>query len=279
MNNTIGVVAPNSVIGRNFIDFIEDEYKVITIGRNNCDIYWDLSDGRLKELPKDIDCIISFAGIIFADSDEEIIRMIEVNTVGALKICMAAEKIGVKHVIIISSISSILSSTSDYYGYYSLSKKYAEKIVDFYGKNHDISICVVRPSQVFGCDDKYGKSQKLLYEIIHAACENKDIVFWGRNDAIRNYIYDKNLFNMLKEIIARRHQGVIDVINKKNYTLSEIASGICEAFDSTSEITFDGTKKDISDNGFFLRKDYFLLWDVPYVDFFEAIKAISVIYK
>ena len=139
--------------------------------------------------------------MMHANSDREILDMISTNVNGLIKLCIAAKRSSVQQIIYISSISAVLSENSKYFGYYSLTKKQAEEAARLYCKKNQMRLCILRPSQIFGDDEVYSKTQPLLYAMMRNAIKNKPITFYGTKDVLRNYIYADNLFLVIKKAI------------------------------------------------------------------------------
>lgn len=273
------VTGPTSAVGSNFIKFVETKYKIVTLGRRESDIIFDFTGNDIPVIPEGVDSIVHFAGMLSAKDDNEILSMFHLNVSGLLKICMAARQSGVKQVIYISSVSAAISKESEYYGYYSLTKKQAEEQAALYCRQYQISLCIIRPSQIFGKDHSYAKSQSLLYLMMQNAAKNKPVNIYGSYDAVRNYIYADNLFFIIDKAIEVCSADKIDVIDERNYKLSEIANIIIETFDSKSSVLFLNDKPDISDNGFFSKENYFVKWDIPFIDFEEGIEIMSAYFS
>lgn len=271
----IVVTAPTSAVAGNFIKHIEKKYEIITVGRHASDIKYDFSSGDELFLPEGISSIIHFAGILHAETDEEILEMSSVNVGGALKLCMAARNSGIKHIVNISSISATLPQESMYYGYYSMTKKQGEETAMLYCRGNGLTLCTIRPSQIFGTDKAYAKAQPLLYLMFNNAKQGNDICIYGRHDAIRNYIFADNLFNLIDAVIERHAGGTIDAIDSKNYRLSETADMIVKAFGGDSKVRFLDDKPDIEDNGFYLGKDCFKEYGIPFIEFNDAIRIVA----
>lgn len=267
----IAIVAPTSTVARNYISYLGDKYDVLTVGRRNSDIIFDLVRDDVLDFPEGLDTVINFAGVLHADSAGEICNMVAVNVSAMLKICEAASCSGVEHLILISSINATLPENSRYYGYYSLTKKQGEELVDIYCKKMGLKLCIIRPSQIFGTDQRYGKVQPLLYMMIKNALENKPITIYGNYDARRNYIFSDNLFQVINESVERKFIGIIDAVSPDNFTLSETAGIISTVVGSSSKVIFLKDKQDMEDNAFYAHKDVFKEWNLPYIPFEEAI--------
>ncbi len=273
------VSAPTSAVGGNFIKYLGDRYKVVTVGRRESDIIFDFARDTNLKIPGDIDAIVHFAAASDSSSDAAIMEMIQTNIAGVLKVCMAAKRYGVGFVVCISSISAAYPETSEFYSFYSLTKKQMEETAKLYCKKNNIKLCIIRPGQIFGEGYGYEKNQPMLYTMIRNAMENKQISIYGTHDAIRNYIFADNLFKLVEEVIERQAEEMIDAIDPQNYRLSEVAEIIIDKFKSSSEIVFCEEKPDIQDLPVISKPDemenFFLKWKVPFIGFEKAMGLVS----
>lgn len=268
----VAIIAPTSVVARNYIAHVGNKYDILTVGRRDSNIIFDLARDENLILPKGIDVVINFAGVLHADSDDEIQNMVATNVLAMIKICEAARKVGVRHIILISTINAVLSETSYYYGYYALTKRQGEELACLYCKKMGIKLCIIRPSQIFGPDPGYGKIQALFYTMIKNALRHQPIFIYGSHDAERNYIFSGNLFCVIDEAIDRESEDFIEVISPENVTLSEVARTIVKMIGSSSEISFQKDKQDIKDNAFFAEINIFEKWSLPYIPFGESLR-------
>lgn len=130
----IGVVAPTSVVASNYIAHIEGKFQYVTIGRRCSDIIFDIANDDNLLIQYDIDSVIYFAGVLFAKTGTDVCDMIDVNISGVIKVCEAVKKTKGCHLIFVSSINATLNDDSQYYSYYSLTKKCGEEIVKLFCK-------------------------------------------------------------------------------------------------------------------------------------------------
>ncbi len=269
------VTAPTSAVGSNFIKYVENKMEIITVGRRNSDIIFDFLKNDNLVLPDKADSMIHFAGMLHAQDDSDILEMIGTNVLGTLKVCIAAKKNDVKQVILISSMSAVLGRNSAYYNFYSLSKKQAEETARLYCKENGIALCIVRPSQIFGNDWRFSKAQPLIYHMIKCAIKNDPIKIYGSHDALRNYIYADNLYEIL--VYAAEHclEEDIDAIDKRNYSLKEVADIIVKAFHSDSKVYFLPDKADVPDNPFYTKDDFYAKQGIRFIGFEEAMRKIK----
>lgn len=268
------VTAPTSTVASAFIKYASDNYSITTVGRRKSQIYFDFASDKELTLPQHADAIIHFASVLYARTDEEILDMINTNVRGLVRLCIAAKQNGIKQLVYISSISTKLKEDSEYYGFYSLTKRHAEETARLYCKKNQIKLCIIRPSQIFGNEEGYARHQSLLYMMIRNAAENKPIFIYGTHDALRNYIYVDNLLRIISKAIDLCSDEDIDVLDPRNYTLSEAAAIIINKFHSKSEIIFMKNRPDISDNPFYGSDNYFEKWGIEFTDFDRGVEMI-----
>lgn len=274
MKKKIIVTAPTSVIAQNYVKYLDNKYDLVTVGRRNSDIVFDFAKDEWLNIPDGADALIHFAGMMYANSFEEICEMVNTNVAGLIKVCAAAKRYRAKQIIYISSISATLFEDSLYYGYYSLTKKQGEELAALYCKKEGLKLCIIRPSQIFGPNPDYGKTQPLLYLMIKSALENKPVTIYGKKDVLRNYIYADNLFRIIDEAMERQSEDIINAISPENISLSDAAKIIIDVMGSSSEIVFLKDKPDMEDNAFYADLNYFERWHVPFVPFEEAMEQV-----
>ena len=230
-----------------FFEFAE----VITAGRAGCDVHLDLSDPVEKiELPEDIDVVINTAASFGGESFEKIYQAENVNVLGVLKLCAACTKAQAKHLVLISSIFACLNKESSFYNIYSLSKKQADELAQLYSSAFGLPLTILRPSQFYGVGDAYRKHQPFLYTIIDKAANDEDILIYGSNDAMRNFIHVEDVARIIAIVIQRKIEGAFACMNIKDVSYSEVAAAAIEAFGSKSKIKFMTEQPDIPNNIF-----------------------------
>lgn len=274
MKKKIIITAPTSVVARNYIKYLDNKYDLVTVGRKNSDIIFDFAKDEQLHIPDGADAVIHFAGVMHANSPEEICEMVNTNIAGLVKVCAAAKRSKAKQIIYISSINATLFENSLYYGYYSLTKKQGEELAALYCKKEGLKLCIIRPSQIFGPNPDYGKTQPLLYLMIKNALENRAITVYGNKDVLRNYIYADNLFRIIDEAVERQSEDIINAISSENISLSNVAKLIIDVMGSSSEIVFLKDKPDMEDNAFYTEVNYFEKWNVPFVPFEDAMEQV-----
>jgi nucleoside-diphosphate-sugar epimerase len=225
--------------------------EVITAGRSGCDVHLDLSDSEEKfVLPKYIDIVINTAASFGGNSFEEMLQAENVNVLGVLKLCQSCTKSQIKQLVLISSIFACLDKSSRFYSIYSLSKKHSDEVAQIYSSMFGLPLTILRPSQFYGVGESYRKHQPFLSTIIDKAENDEDILIYGSNDALRNFIHVEDVAKIIALVIQRKIEGTYACMNIENVSYSEVASAAIEAFGSKSAIKFVRGQPDIPNNIF-----------------------------
>lgn len=276
MKNVV-VVGGTAALAKYLIPELSKEYNIISMGRNNCDIYCDLSDSlESLHFPEETDVVILVAASFEGITDGEMIQTIEVNALGTLKVCMAAYRARVRHIIVISSMSATLEKKSPYYSVYSISKKHSEDLAAYYCDSKSLSLTILRPSQIYDAKGEFRSHQPLLYVMADNAEIGNDISIYGANDAMRNYIHVEDLVQIIGFTIKTECVGIYSCINPRDIKLSDIAQAAFSAFNKGGNLVYLEEKNDIQHNVFFIDTSlYDKIGYYPKVDIFEGMKRLS----
>jgi nucleoside-diphosphate-sugar epimerase len=236
--------------------------EVITAGRAGCDVHFDLNDPVEKiELPNNIDVVINTAANFGGKSFEEMYQTESLNVLGVLKLCQSCTKAQIKHLVLISSIFACLDKSSPFYSIYSLSKKHSDEVAQLYSSVFGLPLTILRPAQFYGVGEAYRNHQPFLYTIIDKAENGEDILIYGSNDALRNFIHVEDVAKVVALVIRRKIEGTYSCMNVQNVSYSEVAAAAIDAFGSKSTIKFVKEQPDIPDNIFDLDDSLFRLID------------------
>jgi len=256
------IVGGTSSLARALKPVLSEFAEVITAGRTGCDVHLDLS-GPVEtiDLPKDIDVVINTAASFGGKSFDDIFQTESVNVLGVLKLCQACTKAQTKHLVLISSIFACLDKNSDFYSIYSLSKKHSDEVAQLYSSTFGLPLTILRPSQFYGVGEAQRKHQPFLSKIIDKAENGEDILIYGSNDALRNFIHVEDVARIIAQVVLRKVEGVFVCANIKNVSYSEIATVAIEAFGSKSTTKFVKDQPDIPNNIFEMDNTLFRLID------------------
>lgn len=199
--------------------------------------------------PRNIDTVIHIAASFGGKTYPEFKDAINTNVLGTLKVCQLSKELDIKHFILISSLSVCLPITSPYYTPYALTKKQAEEVTSLYCKNNKIDFTILRPSQIYGDNKSFAKQQPFFYHILEKAKNGEDIYIYGKNDALRNYIYVEDLNQIILQTIEKI-LGVFYCGTMKDVSYSTIAKNALQEYSKNGKVKFLRDKKDIINNIF-----------------------------
>lgn len=245
------IVGGNSSLAQVLRPVLSSFAEVLTAGRSGCDMVLDISWGDEEiDLPEDLDTVINLAAHFGGKDFAGVLGAEQVNVIGALKLCEAARRAGVGHIVLVSTIFAGLREDSAFFSSYALSKRHAEDVARLFCTSHNLSLTILRPAQIYGVGEAFRKHQPFLYNIIDKAENNEEIVFYGSNDAQRNLIHAEDVADVIAQLVRLRILGLHSCPSLTNVSYSEIAAAAINALGSLSHVRFAADKPEILDNGF-----------------------------
>ena len=254
------LIGGSSSLAGVFVPALSPFADVLTAGRSNCDLELDLRwDPKHFKIPSGIECVVNLAANFGGHDFESMLSAEETNAVGVLKLADACRKAGVNHFIQISSIFAELNENSQLFNSYALSKRHAEELLILYRQNTGYPTLVLRPSRIYGEGETFRRHQPFLYALLDKAQANQNIVLNGNNDAIRNFIYCRDVAEIVLRAIQVRLEGVFQCAATTNLRMSQIAAAAIAACGSSSKILFNREEVDIPDNPLEVNDELFHL--------------------
>ena len=271
------IVGGTSTLGKYLKEYLSGSYEILTAGRKNCDVIFDLGDSSSNfKIPDDLDVVINTASQFGGHSDEQILETETINVLGTLKLCQASVRTKAKHFIFISSIYSSFPRNSGNFNIYALSKKHAEEVAELYCSTHGMSLTIIRPCPLYGTHDGFRVHQPFFYSIIDKAERGEDIPLFGTNDPVRNYLYIDDLLEVISRVISGKTEGVYSCCHTADTTYSQIANAAFAAFQSNGKVYYVKDKPNIPDIIF--DKDLTIYEKInffPRISIGEGIKKIA----
>lgn len=271
------IIGSTSVIGRALKSKLASVGTVYTAGRRSADFLLDLAEWRtVPEIGDGYDVVIHVAADFSGQHDEDLVRAEVVNAVGTLTACRLAQKSGAHHFVLISTFFSLLPIDNPYFGSYALSKRHAEEVAQLFCANQRLTFTVLRPSQVYDMAGECRHHQPLLYAMVDHAENGEDIVIYGNNDAVRNYIYLDDVVEIVRRVVDANLAGTFNCLYPRSVRLSEIANATFAAFSKGGGVQFDGNRPDLAD--ITVEPDaalYDAISFVPEVDIVEGMRRIQ----
>lgn len=273
MKTKILLIGGNSALAKYIKkEFENDNFQIITAGRNNCDIYIDITEPF--EIPADIDTVINFAALFASKTDDDFRNIIDTNIKGSINVCIASKNI--KHLILISSIYADLSEQDAYYTDYSITKNCADKMVKYYCKLNNINLTILKPSQIYGTQSEFRRNQPLFYTIIDRIRNGEDINIYGTNNALKNYINAFDLSEIIKKVIKQSVYGEFKCLYPKNIKILDIVRIAEMVYNTKVKVNILRDKPNIVDNVFeFDDTLYKIINYYPKIDIRKGIELLK----
>lgn len=273
----IAIVGGTSALARRLIPLLREGNEVVTLGLGECDVPCDLlGPVDAIRIPEGTAAVVHVAAAFGGATDGEILQTVETNAVGTLKVCMAAKKAAVRHLVLVSSLSAQLPDSSPYYGIYSITKRQAEELAADYCRRNSISLSVLRPSQLYAENEAFRLHQPLIYQMADCAERGQDIPIYGRHDALRNYIHADDMARIVRGVLEKGCGGLFPCTFPRDVTLSEVAAAAQQAFGQGGKVVFLPGKPDIPDNVFGNGTElYDQMGFRPEVDVWEGMRRLA----
>lgn len=246
----IAVCGYSSSVGQYFIRKYEKEFEFIRLGRkDDADVIIDLSQRTMSgntDLLYGCQALINLAAQTRESDLDEVEEMLAVNVMGPVFLAEIVRKYRIGQFLHMSSISAIYDKTDRYYGFYAISKKSADEMLELYCRRNNIRLCILRPTALFG-DDSFSKHQVLLYHFIQCVKNNKPIQIYGNTDARRNFIHVSTLAEVIRGVLTERIEGLYNVVNQKNDSLTEMIDALNQFYHGDSTVEFLPDKPDVDE--------------------------------
>ncbi len=248
MKGSVLVIGNTSVVGGYLGQYLHNNCEVRFAGRAGADFFLDLGNPDFSVFKgKNFDFIIHTAADFGGESFEDYIRAEQINVVGTLHVCRLAEMVGAKHLTILSSFSAELEEENPGYNIYALTKRQADEAASLYCAKHNISLAILRPTQLYDAQGLCRKHQGLIYTIIDNAQASKTIALYGANDVLRNYLYIDDLCEIVWRVAEEEVTGTYQCAYPECVSVGTLAKIAIECFGTEAKIEFQADKPDLPD--------------------------------
>lgn len=273
MKNRILITGDSGHIGGELAKSLASKYDIVGISRSSgFDITLVDSIATLKG---SLNIIIHCAASFLDDTIDSMLQNEMVNSIGTLNICKLAAEKHCKHFIYISSISALNDYKSDLNNSYGISKRHGEDNVRQFCEHNKIAYTILRFSQIYDNEKKAIKHQQMLYRLIELIAENREVVLYGENNPLRNYIHIDDVVEIIKRVVALNLAGEYYCVHPKSETILGLIKKIGNVMKTEPVVRIDLSRENIKD--IFLPEDWSLYKMInyyPVVDLNDGIKRI-----
>ena len=223
---------------------LNGKYDIKTAGRHGSyDYYMDLTEKinepLCPEISEQFDVIINCAAVIKGGP----LLCELVNAVGAIRIAELCKRIQCPYMMDISTIAAITSGKkSDAYG---MSKRQGSQFVRLFSRENQFKYITLRLSSLYDEEGKSISTQALFYHILKTVKAGKELVFWGKCDVKRSFMFADDVVRVIDKAIEKEICGTWNCVHPDIYTLTDIARIAGRVFGKEAKFVFDKTKDDI----------------------------------
>jgi len=240
------IVGATSLVGSRIVRNLAGKYAFhLASRRGHSNLTVDLATIQPLVFPRAYSVVIHCAAAFGGDSPEDMIRNEVVNSVGALRVALAAKEARCRHLIYIGSIFSCDSPSNSHFNSYGISKLHGHENQQAVCHKGGVKFCSLWPSQLYDNECIGRKHQAALYSMVDRAREGKDIVINGKTDPLRNYLHVDDLVRIIERIIELGAIGTYYCVAPKSHTISEVARIAQETFGRGGSVLRNPSAPDI----------------------------------
>jgi len=253
-------------VGKNIIEKLKNNYKVIGIGSKEYDLRDQLVCKRLiQEIKPDV--VVHAAGKvggIGANKENPATFMFDNLSMGT-NIIEASRACNIPKFILLGTVCSYPKYTQVPFkeedlwnGYpeetnapYGIAKKSLMKLLEVYNQQYGFKSVNLIPVNMYGPYDHFNLTTShvipALILKIKKAIDNKEknIIVWGTGEASREFLYAPNFADAVELAIEKDvSPSPINIGTGKEIKISELVNTICEIMGFNGEVIYDKTKPD-----------------------------------
>tara|TARA_B100000902_G_scaffold328827_1_gene325063 strand:- start:301 stop:1209 length:909 start_codon:yes stop_codon:yes gene_type:complete len=244
-DKNILVTGANGMIGKELIRILKEEYKPRHItdadlplhdlrNRNDCELLCDGQDvvfhlAGIKGSPQRcMEAPASFSVPMIQFNA----NMVEAAHNANVDWFLYTSSVGVYHpaeVFLEDDVWSTFPSENDWYAGWA--KRIGEMNVEAYMKEYDWNKCsIVRPANVYGPNDNFGKWSMVIPSLIKKAMENDVLSVWGDGSPIRDLIYAEDVARGMIHMVKNEVKEPVNLGSGTGVTIKEVAEIIANYF-------------------------------------------------
>lgn len=196
---------------------------------------------------QDAEVVFNFSGVSdIADADRNPSHTASVNILGNLNLLEGCAEKGVRRYIFASS----LYVYSVYGGFYRCSKQACENYVEEFHRQRDLEFTILRFGSLYG--PRSGRNNA-IHRFVESGLRDNRIDYWGRPDALRDYIHVYDAARVCREILESEFANErLTVSGSQTMEVAEVLKMIGEVLGKELTLTFHSE----SDSGHYEKTPY-----------------------
>lgn len=231
------LIGGSGFVGSRLIELLKDQFELIIIDKNQSPFYPEITKicnvldvPSLTENLKGVDLVVLLAAE-HRDDVSPISLYYDVNVQGMKNTLQSMDENGIKNIIFTSSVAVYgLNKKNpneqhpvDPFNHYGKSKWQAEQVLqDWYAKNPDRSINILRPTVIFG-----ERNRGNVYNLLKQISSGKFLMI-GKGENQKSMAYVGNIVGFIEYLIKNQHVGyeVYNYIDKPDFTMDQLVSHV-----------------------------------------------------
>lgn len=200
------VFGGSGFLGSHVADALSDRGHIVTVfdrsrsswlREDQSIVVGDISDpGIVADVVQGADFVYNFAAIAdIGEAQDDPITSAKINVLGNLNVLEACANSGVKRFV----YASTLYVYSEAGGFYRCSKQASELYVEEFSRSRGLSFTVLRYGSLYG---PRSSPRNGLRQIVSRALADRQLVYSGREDAVREYIHVRDAAASSVEILS-----------------------------------------------------------------------------
>ncbi|MBT6471695.1 MAG: NAD(P)-dependent oxidoreductase [Candidatus Marinimicrobia bacterium] len=192
-----------------------------------------LDEEHVSQSVKGVDVVYNFAGLAdLNESIDEPKKTINLNIVGNLNIVEACVNSNVSKFVYASS-AYVFSQKGGFYG---VSKKSSEMIIEEFSRQHNLDYVVIRYGSVYG--ERADQSNR-IYKLLYEALTTNQIIFPGDGKEEREYIHARDAAELSVDVLSEKYTGKrIMLTGVEKFTYMEVLEFIKEMMNDKIKVKY-----------------------------------------
>ena len=241
-NKKILILGSSGFLGSHLVKFLSKNNEVVQLDVNPPSknfagsefIKGSILDKTLvTSAMKDVDIVYHFAAMTDIDIvNDNPAQAIEVNIAGTSNVLEACVQEKIERFIFSSSVYVY----SEFGGVYKSTKQACELLIEDYNEMHGLAYTILQLGSVYGPG---AKQINLISRLINEALSLKEIHHYGTGEAVRQYIYVKDVVQAAATSIDNNYKNKkIILLGNERITISELMDKIIFYTDSNIQKVF-----------------------------------------
>ncbi len=174
---------------------------------------------------------------------------VQSNVVGTINFLETAHKVGVRHVIFVSSGGTVYgipqqlpipeTHPTDPICSYGISKLAIEKYLALFSQLHGLRYTVLRISNPYGRYQRANSGQGAISVFLNRAMSGQPIEIWGDGSVVRDYIHISDVASAMVSVLAYNgDETIFNLGSGIGHSLNQIVEAVATAIGSNVDVIF-----------------------------------------